>query len=99
MRTTEVNGLQVTLKPAIEHYIVKAMPSSNVEFYGHGPIGEIFVQFKNGKSYIYLQGGTGLVKEMLAAESIGKFVARRLVKDPNLQVVPWNERLVEPVKE
>ena len=102
MNRQVINGQVVDVKPAIDHYIIKQKSSSNVEFYGFGPMGDIFIQFKNGISYIYLESGADLIKDMNEAESIGSFVSKTLVpltKAKKLASVRWNERLVEPVIE
>lgn len=94
MRQTEVNGQVVMVAPAIEDFIVKQKPSSNVEYFGFGPTGDIFIQFKNGSSYIYKNCDPQLVQDMLAAESIGKFVGRL----KGLECLKHG-RLVDPVME
>ena len=87
-----VNGQPVELAEAVYDFVVLQKPSSNVEYFGYGPTGDIFLQFKNGSAYIYKNTSEELVKEMLAAESIGKFVAKLKplvsVKQPGKLVTP-----------
>lgn len=94
MRQQEINGQLVNVKEALDHFIIKQKPSSNVEYFGYGPNSDIFIQFKNGSSYIYKNDNQLLVKEMLETESIGKFV-------PSLKGLEFAKhpmRLVEPVQ-
>lgn len=51
-------------------------PSSNVDYYGTNGVDTIFIQFKNGQSYLYPNVKKEVIEEMLAAESIGKFMAK-----------------------
>lgn len=80
MNRQEINGQQVELADQIKDFIVKQQPSSNVEFFGYGPTGDVFVQFKNGLSYIYKDVDNDTIIEMCNTESIGKFVSDRIVR-------------------
>jgi hypothetical protein len=91
-----VNGKQVQVKEAIGDYLIKQKLSSNVEYFGLGPAGEIFVQFKSGKSYLYKDVDPSIWPEMIEAESVGKVINARIVKAyKGIQ----HDRLVEPLKE
>lgn len=95
MRQQIINGQPVQVADAIKDFVICQKESSNVAFFGHGPFSDIFVQFKNGAAYIYKNTDAQLVKDMLAAESIGKFIPRL----KGLETVKQPGKLVEPVKE
>jgi len=97
MNKQVVNGQQVEINPAIDGYVIRQKPSSNVEYFGLGPSGEIFVQFKSGKSYIYKDVQPEIWPDMTEAESIGKFISQRIVKD--YKGLKHEERLVVPIVE
>lgn len=73
MRKLIVNNQPVTVDDILKDYEIQSKESSNVDFYGTN--GEnIFIQFKNGASYLYLNVNQIDVEGMKNAESIGRFI-------------------------
>lgn len=58
------------------------MPTSNgVSFFGSNPnSGSVFVQFKNGGTYIFMGVTPEVRKGLINADSVGLFVAKHIVK-------------------
>jgi len=81
METTQktVNGKQVECRePVIDFTIYKAL-STSVNYYGIDKANNrIFVQFSSGKSYIYNNVDHALIANIMAADSIGKYVSANL---------------------
>lgn len=90
-----INGQQVELADVIKDFIVKQKPSSNVEYFGFNTESDVFVQFKNGSSYIYKKVSNEIIGKMITTESIGSFVAKNLVK--GFEAIKHERRFVEPV--
>lgn len=63
--------------PGVKLPTLTPVKSSNIEAVGHGAHG-LFVQFKGGGIYQYLDAPASLHKEMLAAESVGSFFRSRV---------------------
>lgn len=97
MEKQVINGQQVVLAEQIKDFIVKQQPSSNVDFFGYGPTGDVFVQFKNGLGYIYKDVSNDTIIEMCNAPSIGKFVSQTIVKTH--AGIKQSGKLVTPVKQ
>jgi len=74
MSTTVVNGKEYLIDNILADFLIQQKSSSNIEFHGSNGKDQIFVQFKNGSSYIYKGVNEADIKEMNEAESIGKFV-------------------------
>ncbi|MCX3266581.1 KTSC domain-containing protein [Pedobacter agri] len=65
----------------LEQFNVNIAQSSSVSFFGSNPnTGSMFVQFKNGGTYIYSGVTPEVRKEMHTAPSIGSFISKNLVK-------------------
>jgi hypothetical protein len=58
----------------LDGYEIAQKSSSNVDYYGSNGIDTIFIQFKSGGSYLYLNVDNATIDEMHATESIGKFI-------------------------
>jgi hypothetical protein len=73
MRKIKLQNQEYQVDDLLAEYKIEWKLSSNVEFFGDDG-NNIFVQFKNGKSYIYQNVIKEHIEQMHAAESIGKFV-------------------------
>jgi hypothetical protein len=73
MRKIVVNNQPVTVDELLTGYEILCKPSSNVEYYGTNGL-NVFIQFKNGSTYIYLNVSDRDIADMRKAESIGKFI-------------------------
>lgn len=95
MRKITINKQQCTVDEILNGYIIAQKPSSNVEF--HGFDGKnIFIQFKNGASYLYLNVEEKDIEEMKKAESIGRFIS---VLSKKYTYTKVDHRLVEVTQE
>jgi hypothetical protein len=74
-------------------------PSSNVDYYGTNGTDTVFIQFKNGVSYLYSNVSKEHITEMLNAESIGKFVVQVLKKYPYTKAGKWVNQKDQPEEE
>lgn len=74
MRKIIINDQPCTVDSQLSGYEILSKPSSNVEFYGTDGQ-NIFIQFKNGSSYLYLNVTKDTINAMYLAESIGKFIS------------------------
>jgi hypothetical protein len=95
MKKVIINDKEYHVAGMLEAFNIQQKPSSNVEFFGTNSAGSVFVQFKNGNTYIYSNVHAGRIEEMNAAESIGRFV-------PKLKAYPCEKidrRLVTPVQD
>jgi hypothetical protein len=64
----------------LQGFDIMQMPSSNVDYYGTNGADTIFIQFKNGTSYLYHNVDKADIEEMQKVESIGKFIGTNLKK-------------------
>jgi hypothetical protein len=65
----------------LQGYELMQKPSSQIDYYGTNGK-DVFLQFKNGTSYIYENVPTETIADMKSAESIGSFVFKHLKKLP-----------------
>jgi len=80
MKTVTVNEQKYSVDEQIEGFSVNQRPSSNVDFYGvNADKKELFVQFKNGSSYIYSGITSEVAIELINCESIGKYISKSIV--------------------
>jgi hypothetical protein len=70
---------EYNIDPTLVGYDIKRKPSTNVDYYGTNGK-EVFIQFKNGVSYIYENVPKEFIEEMYKAESIGSFVSKYLAR-------------------
>jgi hypothetical protein len=73
MRKITVNNQPVTVDKILKDYEILKMESSNVDYYGTDG-NNVFIQFKNGASYLYLNVKPEHIEQMKKAESIGRFI-------------------------
>jgi hypothetical protein len=71
----------------LQGFDIMKKPSSNIDYYGTDENGTVFIQFKNGVSYLYPNVSKEEIKAMLKSESIGKFVVTVLRKYACTKVV------------
>jgi hypothetical protein len=64
----------------LQGFEIMQKPSSNVDYYGTNGIDTVFIQFKNGTSYIYHNVDKADIDEMNKVDSIGKFIGSNLKK-------------------
>lgn len=95
MRKETINNQPCTVDALLEGYTIEQKPSSNVEYFGDNGQ-NVFVQFKSGGSYLYLNVIAEDIEAMKQAESIGKFIPTIAKK---YQYTKVDHRLVEVVKE
>lgn len=74
-----IGGYLYEVQASIYGFDIRTKPSSNVAFYGTCTDGRLFVQFKNGVSYLYSDVDHGTLTDLEDAESIGKFINIRIV--------------------
>lgn len=71
--TTTVNGLSVNCNPNLEGFKIFKKSSSHVDFFAtHKEGGQLFIQFTNGKCYVYGQVPKETLDLVEGAESVGK---------------------------
>lgn len=81
MKTININGIKYNVNQKLECFVISQKTSSNVEFIGlNSDTNQLFVQFKNGSSYIYSNLDSSTVIDLINCESIGKFISGRIVK-------------------
>ena len=73
MKKIVVNDQPVSVDELLQDYDILSKPSSNVEFYGTNGQ-NVFIQFKNGSTYLYLNVTDQDIVALRKAESIGKFI-------------------------
>jgi hypothetical protein len=74
-----INLAEYIIDDSLQGFEICQKPSSNVDFYGTNGK-DIFIQFKNGGTYIYENVPKEIIDEMHKAESIGSFVSKYLTK-------------------
>lgn len=70
-----INVAEHTVDERLKGFDISKKPSSNVDYYGSNGKDTIFIQFKNGVSYLYHDVTKEDIDAMNQAESIGKFMA------------------------
>lgn len=80
MNTTTFNNHQYKVHDRLAQFNVNSIPSTSISFFGSNPnTGSLFVQFKNGGTYIFSNITNEIRKEMFAAKSIGSFISKNIV--------------------
>lgn len=82
MKNIILNGVEHSVNKLLDGFTIKVTPqSSNVALFAvNADKGELFIRFKNGGQYLYNPVDPQTLHEALHAESIGKFVARCIIK-------------------
>lgn len=75
METYIINVAEHTVDERLKGFDLSKKPSSNVDYYGSNGKDTIFIQFKNGVSYLYHDVKKEDIDAMNQAESIGKFMS------------------------
>jgi hypothetical protein len=77
MKTITVKNQEFKVSDVLKGFTIESKPSSNVAFYGmNSETKELFVQFKNGSSYIYRGITNDAAIGLINAESVGKYISR-----------------------
>ncbi len=80
MRKQVLNGQNLLIDDRIENYIVHQKQSSNIDYFGLDLAGrKMFIQFKNGGSYIYNDVDDHTMENSLKAESIGRYLSANVI--------------------
>lgn len=80
MKTITFNNRQYHIHDRLQQFNVNTIPSTSVEFFGSNPkTGSLFVQFKNGGTYIFNNITPQVRKEMHEAKSIGSYIGKNIV--------------------
>lgn len=76
---TVIAKIAVAVPNELKDFTLTTKESSQVEFYGvNMATGTIYVQFKNGKGYIYPNQTIDALKACMQADSIGSWVIQNL---------------------
>lgn len=80
MRKLEINETPYIINEAIKDFTIMHKASSNVLAWGFD-FGQklMFVQFKNGSSYMYSDVPVEIAKKSIDVDSIGKFISKDIV--------------------
>jgi|GEM_PF-1540267 len=72
--TKTINGNAVTVDKQLEDFELLKKASTNVDYFGiRRETSHLFMQFSNGKCFMYAQVPPEVLEEAKNAESIGKF--------------------------
>lgn len=78
--TTTINNNAVSVPEELAGYELYKRESSRVEYIGiHNANKTLYIQFKNGSGYIYLNCSEKLLTDAVNAKSIGSFVSKDLI--------------------
>jgi hypothetical protein len=94
MKKLTINNQPVTVVELLKDFEIITKDSSNVDYYGTDGT-NVFIQFKNGSSYLYSNVTPADIEAMKQAESIGRFIPV-LKKYPTTK---YENRLVVVVQE
>lgn len=93
MEKRMLNGIDYQVDERLNDFAVFQKPSSNVEFFGGcEKEGKVFVQFRNGSTYVYENVSADVIDVMNDAPSIGQFVSATFSKNYSFKHYP--ERMV-----
>lgn len=74
-----INKLPVLVDSNLQSFELFKKPSSNVDYFAiDKAAGQLFIQFLNGKCYLYLDVDEETLKDAVESESIGKFFYARI---------------------
>lgn len=80
MKKVTIAGSNYKVNPRLDNFSINQKPSSNIDFFGSNPqSNSVFVQFRNGGTYIYSGVTSDAAIELINAESIGRAVNQVLV--------------------
>ncbi|MXV16859.1 KTSC domain-containing protein [Hufsiella ginkgonis] len=79
IKTATINDREVIIDARVTDFKIGQKPSSNVDYFGT-KMGakQLFVQFKNGSSYIYSDVDEHKLISIHAADSVGKFFSKEI---------------------
>jgi len=81
MKTITLPSGTYAVDPILDGFEIIEKPSSNVAFVGTSMLEhKIYVQFKNGSGYMYSEVDYDTLSFVPIAESIGKFISSKVVK-------------------
>lgn len=88
MKTIVIKDRKYEVNTTLEDFNVNQPTSNSISFFGSNPkTGSLFIQFRNGGTYIYSGITTEIRKQLLNAQSIGSFVAKNIVgKFPSTKI-------------
>ena len=90
-----INDRPYQVDSRVREFAIKQKASSNVDFFGtNADEGKIFVQFKNGASYIFEGVDEATLNDVGNAESVGKFISSRVAGKFNAE--KSTARLITP---
>lgn len=88
-----INDKHVFVDPKIAGFKLFSKPSSNVEYFGiESSYSMLFVQFKNGSSYVFRDVPINILNEIQTAESVGKYFSQNVAG--KFQSVKYADRMV-----
>lgn len=90
MRKLKINNQDCTVDAMLDGFTIDQKPSSNVGYFGDNG-NDIFIQFKNGGSYLYKSVLKEHIEQMYQAESIGTFIS---ILSKAYTYAPIKQRLV-----
>lgn len=80
MRKLILNEISIITDDRIDAYTVHQKPSSNIDYFGLDLAGrKMFIQFKNGITYIYNDVDDNTMENSLKADSIGKYLNANVI--------------------
>ncbi len=89
-----INDINVIVNPVLNGFSIHSKPSSNVEYFGIDSLhSRLFVQFKNGSSYIYKDVNINILNEIQVADSVGKYFSANI--PDRFSCVKFSEKLVK----
>lgn len=80
MKTINLQGVNYSVNPRLESFNINSIPSKGINFFGSNPqTGSLFIQFKNGGTYIYSGVPQEVKSGLFNADSIGRYVTTNIV--------------------
>lgn len=93
LKSITLNDKILSIAEVLIPFTIQEKPSSNVAYFGTDIVSNrLFVQFKNGSSYIYKDVPSNLLEEIHTAESVGKYFSQYIAG--KFQNVKYAEKLV-----
>jgi len=88
MKQITILNRKYLINDHLEDFNVNQPTSNSISFFGSNPkTGSVFIQFRNGGTYIYSGITAEIRKQLLNAQSIGSFVSKNIVgKFPSTKI-------------